>query len=57
MQQTDRLLTPVMFESRVVLPTDTVPGYMEWYLHISHLYIIPIPEGYSITPVQTHLVV
>jgi hypothetical protein len=46
-----------MLGSRVILPTDTVPGYMDWYLKISHPYIIPIPEGYSVRPVQTNVVV
>jgi hypothetical protein len=52
-----RVLTAEMLGSRVILPTDTVPGYMDWYLKISHPYIIPIPEGYSVRPVQTNVVV
>jgi hypothetical protein len=32
-----RVLTEEMMGSRVVFPTDTVPGYMDWYLQISHL--------------------
>jgi hypothetical protein len=47
-----RILTAEMLGSRIVLPADTVPGYMDWYLQISHPYIIPIPEGYAIRPVQ-----
>jgi hypothetical protein len=46
-----------MLGFRVVLPTDTVPGYMDWYLKISHPYIIPIPEGYTVRPVQIGVVV
>jgi hypothetical protein len=47
-----RVLTAEMLGSRVVLPTNIVPGNMDWYLQISHSYIIPIPEGYTIRPVQ-----
>jgi hypothetical protein len=52
-----RVLTAEVLGSRVILPTDTVPCYMDWYLKISHPYIIPIPEGYSVRPVQTNVVV
>jgi hypothetical protein len=41
MRYPDRVLTPNMLGSRVVCLTDTVPGYMEWYLQISH----PYPRG------------
>ncbi|MCI70688.1 serine/threonine-protein phosphatase 7 long form-like protein, partial [Trifolium medium] len=41
----DRVMTSSMLGTRVTLPTDTAPGYMEWYFKISHPYIIPIPEG------------
>jgi hypothetical protein len=46
-----------MLGSCVVRPTHTVPGYMEWYFKMSHPYIIPIPEGYSMWPIQTDVVV
>jgi hypothetical protein len=52
-----RVLTTEMLGSRVVLPTDTVSGYMDWYLKISHSYIIPIPEGYTVRLVQIGTVV
>jgi hypothetical protein len=52
-----RVLTAELLGSRVVLPTDTVPGYMDWYLQISHPYIIPIPEGYAVRPVHIGVVV
>jgi hypothetical protein len=41
-----------MLGSHVVLLSDTVSGYMKWYLMISHPYIIHIQEGYSVRPVQ-----
>ncbi|MCI18075.1 hypothetical protein A2U01_0039226, partial [Trifolium medium] len=37
-----------MLGTRVTLPSDTAPGYMAWYFKISHPYIIPISEGYSV---------
>jgi hypothetical protein len=52
-----RVLTAEMLGSRVVLLTDTVPGYMDWYLKISRPYIIRILEGYSVRPVQIDAVV
>jgi hypothetical protein len=51
------VLTAEMLGSRVVLPTDIVPGYMDWYLKISHPYIIPIPESYTVRLVQIGAVV
>jgi hypothetical protein len=51
------VLIAEMLGSRVVLPTDTMSGYMDWYLKISHPYIIPIPEGYTVRPVQIGAVV
>jgi hypothetical protein len=51
------VLTAEMLGSRVVLPTDTVSGYMDWYLKISHPYIIPIPESYTVRLVQIGAVV
>ncbi|MCI57785.1 hypothetical protein A2U01_0079036, partial [Trifolium medium] len=35
------------------LPSDTAPGYMTWYFRISHPYIICIPVGYSVRPVES----
>jgi hypothetical protein len=52
-----RILTAEMLGSRIVLSADTVPGYMDWYLQISHPYIIPIPEGHFVRPVQIDAVV
>jgi hypothetical protein len=52
-----RVLTAKMLSSRVVLLTDTVPGYMYWYLQISHPYIFPILEDYTVRPVQIGAVV
>jgi hypothetical protein len=46
-----------MFGICVVRLADIVPTCMEWYFKISHLYIIHIPEGYFIRPVQTDVVV
>jgi hypothetical protein len=37
LQYTDYVLTAYMLGSRFACPTDTVPGYMEWYFKISHL--------------------
>jgi hypothetical protein len=39
------VLIAEMLGSLVVLPIDIVPDYIDWYLQISHPYIIPIPEG------------
>jgi hypothetical protein len=41
MRYADRVLTPNMLGNRVVCLTDTVLGYVEWYLRISH----PYPRG------------
>jgi hypothetical protein len=51
------VLTAEMLGSCVVLPTETVPGYKDWYLQISHPYIIPILEGYADRPVHIGVVV
>ncbi|MCI72767.1 hypothetical protein A2U01_0094031, partial [Trifolium medium] len=53
----DHVMTSSMLGTHVTLPSDTAPGYMAWYFKISHHYIIPIPEGYSVRPAETDVVV
>jgi hypothetical protein len=53
----DRVLSADMLDTLALCLEDTVEAYMQWYFKISHLYIILIPEGYSVRLVQFDVVV